>query len=167
MLKFSSSARSRSNGPNCRFKFIAVVEEDDVDEEVTDVDEEATDVEEDDELISLFSMNLQASFSPLYSSVHVKLGNLSYSRTIIYNRTHLHLIQSFKRAYSDSPGEFLSLASIMMRGSNHGRRVQSATFRGSFGYSGSTCNEPVCSLVCTARPQPPQKKAVNASVRAR
>jgi hypothetical protein len=33
------------------FKFLAVVEEDDVDEEVTDVDEEAADVEEDDELL--------------------------------------------------------------------------------------------------------------------
>jgi hypothetical protein len=32
------------------------------------------------------------------ASVHVKLNNLSYSRTmIIYNRIHLHLIQSFKR----------------------------------------------------------------------
>jgi hypothetical protein len=33
-----------------RFKFLAVVEEDDVDEEVTDVDEEAADVE-DEELL--------------------------------------------------------------------------------------------------------------------
>jgi hypothetical protein len=31
------------------------------------------------------------------SSVHVKLDNISYSRTIIYNRTHLHLIQSCKQ----------------------------------------------------------------------
>jgi hypothetical protein len=30
------------------------------------------------------------------SSVHIKLDNLSYSHTIIYNWTHLHLIQSFK-----------------------------------------------------------------------
>jgi hypothetical protein len=31
------------------------------------------------------------------SSIHIKLDNLSYSHTIIYNRTHLHLIHSFKR----------------------------------------------------------------------
>jgi hypothetical protein len=31
------------------------------------------------------------------SSIHIQLDNLSYSHTIIYNRTHLHLIQSFKR----------------------------------------------------------------------
>jgi hypothetical protein len=30
------------------------------------------------------------------SSIHIKLDNLSYSHTIIYNRTHFHLIQSFK-----------------------------------------------------------------------
>jgi hypothetical protein len=36
---------------SCRFKFLAVVEKDDIDEEITDVDEEAADVEEDDELL--------------------------------------------------------------------------------------------------------------------
>jgi hypothetical protein len=45
--RFISAFKSFS----CRFKFLAVVEEDDVDEEVTDVDEEAADVEEDDELL--------------------------------------------------------------------------------------------------------------------
>jgi hypothetical protein len=44
--RFTSPFKSFS----CRFKFLAVVEEDDVDEEVTDVDEEAADVE-DEELL--------------------------------------------------------------------------------------------------------------------
>ncbi|KAJ3625265.1 hypothetical protein MTP99_018823 [Tenebrio molitor] len=43
---------------------------------------------------------------------------------------------------------------------------ESATFLGCVGCSGSTCNSPVCSLGCTARPQPPQKKTATASVRA-
>ncbi|KAJ3638642.1 hypothetical protein MTP99_001989 [Tenebrio molitor] len=55
----------------------------------------------------------------------------------------------------------------MMRGSDHGRCLQSATFRGCVGCSGSTCNGPVCSLGCTARPQSPQRKTANARVRAR
>jgi hypothetical protein len=53
---------------------------------------------------------------------------------------------------------------IMMRGSNHGRRLQSATFRDCVGCSSSTCNSPVCSLGCTARPRSPQKKTATASV---
>ncbi|KAH0818470.1 hypothetical protein GEV33_004321 [Tenebrio molitor] len=56
------------------------------------------------------------------------------------------------------------ISSIMMRGSNHGRRLQSATFRDCVGCSSSTCNSPVCSLGCTARPQPPQKKTATARV---
>ncbi|KAH0821059.1 hypothetical protein GEV33_001732 [Tenebrio molitor] len=46
----------------------------------------------------------------------------------------------------------------MTRGSNPTRRLQSATFRGCVGWSGSTCNSPVCSLGCTARPRSSQKK---------
>ncbi|KAH0820905.1 hypothetical protein GEV33_001886 [Tenebrio molitor] len=66
-----------------------------------------------------------------------------------------------------SPQEFqqlqdLAASSIMMRGSNHGRRLQSATFRGCVGCSVSTCNGPVCSLGCTARPQSPQRKTATA-----
>jgi hypothetical protein len=53
---------------------------------------------------------------------------------------------------------------IMTRGSNHGRRLQSATFRGCVGWSGSTCNSPVCSLGSTARPRSSQKKTATASV---
>ncbi|KAJ3638944.1 hypothetical protein MTP99_002272 [Tenebrio molitor] len=52
----------------------------------------------------------------------------------------------------------------MMRGSNHWRRLQSATFRGCVGWSGSTCNGPVCSLGCTARPQSPQRKTATARI---
>ncbi|KAH0821616.1 hypothetical protein GEV33_001175 [Tenebrio molitor] len=53
----------------------------------------------------------------------------------------------------------------MMRGSNHGRHLQSATFRGCVGCSSSTCNSPVCSLGCTARPQSPQRKTATARQR--
>ncbi|KAJ3638900.1 hypothetical protein MTP99_002228 [Tenebrio molitor] len=55
----------------------------------------------------------------------------------------------------------------MTRGSNHGRCLQNATFRGCVACSDSTCNRPVCSLGCTARPQSLQKETTNASVRAR
>jgi hypothetical protein len=53
---------------------------------------------------------------------------------------------------------------IMTNGSNHGRRLHSATFRGCVGRCGSTCNSPVCSLGCTARPRSSQKRTTTASV---
>jgi hypothetical protein len=45
----------------------------------------------------------------------------------------------------------------MTRGSNYGCRLQSATFRSCVVCSGSTCNSPVCSLGCTARPREPAR----------
>jgi hypothetical protein len=123
------------------------------------------------------------------SSVLVKLDNLSYSGTIIYNRTHLHLIQTAKHRsglgfaklgrYKHVNNKHLTHLSkingiqfpppnsIMTRGFNHGRHLQSAAFRGCVACSGSTCNRQVFSLGCTTRPQSPQKETTNASVRAR
>jgi hypothetical protein len=74
------------------------------------------------------------------SSVHVKLDKLSYSRTIIiYNRSQLYPIGTVQTCKS---GGFLLSPpnSIMTRDSNHGRCLQSTTFRGCVACSGSTCN---------------------------